>query len=50
MKMIICKDCGQDFPIKEEEITWYQSKGFEVPKRCKTCRDKRKQNGASRLS
>ncbi|MEK7577570.1 MAG: zinc-ribbon domain containing protein [Patescibacteria group bacterium] len=48
IKTIQCKDCENDFTITDEEIEWYKSKLFDLPKRCSSCREKRKQNGASR--
>ena len=41
---IKCKDCGQDFMFTASEQKFYQEKGFIPPKRCKSCRDKRKMN------
>jgi len=38
-------DCGQDFIFTVGEQEFYKERGFaEEPKRCKECRDKRKQN------
>ncbi len=37
-----CKDCGKEFTLTDGEIEFYRSKGFELPTRCKSCRDKRK--------
>ena len=36
-----CVDCGKEFTLTEGEIKFYKSKGFELPKRCKECRDKK---------
>ena len=41
-KKIICKDCSIDFKLTEGEEQFYQKKGFELPKRCKPCREKKK--------
>lgn len=38
----VCKDCGAEFELTASEKTWYAQQGFELPRRCKTCRDKRK--------
>lgn len=35
----ICKDCGTEFELSESEIGFYKSKGYDLPKRCKSCRD-----------
>lgn len=37
-----CKDCGNPFYIMYDEEEWYTDRGFNIPKRCKTCRDKRR--------
>lgn len=36
------KDCGKDFVITANEQNFYSSKNFELPKRCKACREKKK--------
>lgn len=41
---ITCKECGDVFEITPQEEAWYKSKGFELPKRCKSCRDLRRRN------
>ena len=38
-----CVDCGQAFVIAPEEQVFFHNKGFELPKRCKECRIKRRQ-------
>lgn len=38
----ICKQCGKEFELPESEISFYKSKGLELPKRCKSCREKNK--------
>jgi CxxC-x17-CxxC domain-containing protein len=43
-KSLVCADCGQDFLFTAGEQEFYERKGFrEIPKRCKPCRDARKQ-------
>lgn len=37
-----CKDCGRDWEITESEKQRFIQKGYEIPKRCKECRAKRK--------
>lgn len=37
-----CKDCGNPFYIMHDEEEWYTNRGLNIPKRCKTCRDKRR--------
>lgn len=41
-KKIKCQDCGEDFIFTERDQIFYQEKGFEPPKRCKLCRNARK--------
>ncbi len=38
----ICKECGREFEITSGEINFYKSKNLELPKRCKSCRDRDK--------
>lgn len=33
-----CAACGIEFPFTVEEQEFYQSKGFQDPKKCKPCR------------
>lgn len=35
-----CKDCGSDFAISAKEVRFFQSRGLQIPKRCKKCRGK----------
>lgn len=37
-----CIQCGAEFEIEEKEAAFYESKDFELPKRCKECRQKNK--------
>lgn len=40
----ICKDCGTEFVISvKEQLFAKEGKGFVLPKRCKDCRNKRKE-------
>ena len=41
---MICKECGKEFEIVEEEKNFYISKGLELPKRCRECRIKRRKD------
>ena len=48
-KILVCKDCGQEFTFTAREQEFYAEKGFtNEPLRCKPCRDARKANGANR--
>ncbi|MDE7297771.1 MAG: zinc-ribbon domain-containing protein [Lachnospiraceae bacterium] len=37
-----CKQCEKEFELTDSEIDFYNSKGLEIPKRCKACRDENK--------
>ena len=39
---IECVDCEELFKFTEGEQKYYKSKGFDFPKRCKACREKRR--------
>ncbi|SES98400.1 zinc-ribbon domain containing protein [[Clostridium] polysaccharolyticum] len=43
MRKMICKQCGKEFTLEEPEITFYQDKGLDLPRRCKECRKQNKQ-------
>lgn len=40
---IKCQDCGEEFIFNEAEQKFYEEKGFAQPKRCRLCRQKRKE-------
>ena len=44
-----CQDCGCSFDFSNNEYEFYTQKGFGIPKRCPSCRDKRKKgfNGSA---
>jgi len=44
---LYCVDCGNVFILKGEEIDFYNKKGLHKPRRCKSCRDKRRKSGNS---
>lgn len=37
-----CVQCGKPFSLSKSEIDFYKSKDLDLPKRCKSCRDKNK--------
>lgn len=37
-----CKDCSAEFTFTAGEKRFYATNGFQPPKRCKDCRNKRK--------
>lgn len=39
---IKCQDCGTEFIFNIAEQKWYEDKGFTSPKRCRYCRNRRK--------
>lgn len=41
-KTLICKECGEEFILTADNQRWYAEKGFNEPKRCKSCRKLRK--------
>lgn len=44
-KIIICKDCGEEFVLTAGEQEFYEEMGFEThPRRCKRCRNRLKHN------
>ena len=40
-----CKQCGKEFEITDSEVKFYKEKNFDLPKRCKACRDANKKGG-----
>ena len=48
-KTIKCVDCGTEFVFTARDQAFYHEQGFtNEPKRCKPCRDKRKQEKANK--
>lgn len=41
-----CKQCGKEFELTQGEISFYESKGLDLPKRCKECREVNKKDKA----
>ena len=41
---ITCAECGDTFPFTEREQDYYRERGLSHPKRCKPCRDSRRQS------
>lgn len=39
-----CKDCGTYFFTNVDEEEWYKGRGMSIPKRCETCRRKRRKS------
>lgn len=48
-KMIVCEDCGAEFVHSADDQARYAERGFtNEPKRCRTCREKRKAQSSER--
>lgn len=39
---IVCERCGEEFEMSPAEQKFYIGKGYRFPKRCKNCRDLRR--------
>jgi CxxC-x17-CxxC domain-containing protein len=39
---LTCSDCGQDFTFTAADQTFFQERGYSTPKRCKSCRQAKK--------
>ena len=50
MKELKCKDCGATFVVDDGEQAWFAEKGFELPKRCKPCRSRRKNERLAKIA
>jgi hypothetical protein len=46
----VCKDCGNQFIVESGEKAFFEKKQMELPKRCKSCRDRRKREKARQES
>jgi DNA replicative helicase MCM subunit Mcm2 (Cdc46/Mcm family) len=40
---LTCADCGHDFVWTAKEQEFYREKGYQPPKRCKDCRQAKKE-------
>jgi hypothetical protein len=43
-KVLKCVDCGSDFTFTGRDQEFFAKQGFQDPKRCKPCRDVKKQS------
>ncbi len=39
---LTCSDCGQEFTFSSEDQAFFQERGYSTPKRCKPCRQAKK--------
>jgi hypothetical protein len=44
VKRLTCVDCGQDFEWSAKDQAFFAERDFQPPKRCKECRQTRKQS------
>ena len=44
---LMCKDCQTPFTFSERDQNFYTERGFTPPKRCRSCREEKKQRQAS---
>jgi hypothetical protein len=42
-----CRDCGDLFELLDGEVRFYVQRDLELPRRCKPCRDARRQRAAA---
>ena len=45
---LVCAGCGQAFPFSASEQAYYAERGFQEPKRCRSCRQSRKRGAPRR--
>lgn len=46
-KKCVEKGCGNIFSINDEQADFFKKKGWDLPKRCKDCRERRKREAVS---
>jgi len=39
---LVCSDCGQSFTFTAEDQEFFRERGYSAPKRCKSCRQAKK--------
>ena len=39
---LTCSDCGQEFSFSSEDQAFFRERGYSTPKRCKACRQAKK--------
>lgn len=51
-KTLTCveKDCGIEFTFTVKDQLFYEENSYAIPKRCRACRQKRRDNRAPKLS
>ncbi|MBF0120753.1 MAG: zinc-ribbon domain containing protein [Desulfobacterales bacterium] len=48
-EMIFCSNCGETFLFTISEKFFFNQKGFDKPKKCKKCRENRKESNSSSI-
>ena len=43
---LTCSDCGQEFTFSNDDQAFFRERGYSTPKRCKTCRQAKKNEQA----
>jgi CxxC-x17-CxxC domain-containing protein len=46
-KTLVCEDCGEEWTFSADEQQFFDDRGYQTPKRCKPCRQRRKMSGNS---
>jgi CxxC-x17-CxxC domain-containing protein len=41
-RTVVCEDCGEEWTFSADEQQFFNDRGYQTPKRCKPCRQKRK--------
>jgi predicted RNA-binding Zn-ribbon protein involved in translation (DUF1610 family) len=42
MQNKICRECGKEFTLSDEQVNFYTEKGMNIPTRCEDCRRKKR--------
>jgi hypothetical protein len=45
-----CRDCGETFTIWRHEAQSYALKNLDLPRRCKSCRERRRKERAAEVA
>lgn len=43
-RTLVCEDCGNEWTFNSDEQEFFNDRGYQTPKRCKPCRQKRKES------
>ncbi|MFZ0395433.1 MAG: CxxC-x17-CxxC domain-containing protein [Terracidiphilus sp.] len=46
-QQLMCSDCGQSFTFTAEDQEFFRDRGYSAPKRCKACRQAKKNEQSS---